>query len=107
MDKLRSLLGDSVRGAAKRIVGTSDPDDVERVRRKLQRVLERGTAQQTTADEIAAGYGVSSEMFLIPMESVDQRIRDWRRFARRSERLRRELGLPLDAYIDVLPSQDE
>lgn len=99
-EALTALVGGNLTAAARKI----DPSAVQRVRRKLQRALKKGTLEQASADEIAEGLGVNAESFLRPVEVLDARVLELRRLGRKASRIRRELGWDPGDFEDGLAS---
>lgn len=102
-ERLEALVGDNKLAAARKIAGADQSDaNIQRVRRKLQRVLEKGRTQQATAEEIAGGLGVDPESFLLLLSRPDPRVLELRRLGRRADKLRADLGLNDRRFVDEL-----
>jgi hypothetical protein len=105
-ERLETLLANNLSAAARKIAADqSDRRDVERVRRKLQRALDKGRIEQGSAEEIARGLNVDPETILLPYERPDPRWRELRRHLRAASRLRDELGLPPHHYDAELEAE--
>jgi hypothetical protein len=90
--RLRELIPDGdVSKVARKMAG-------EPSRRMIQRARSGKGVSQANAEWIAEVLGVPADEFLLPRVEPDRRLAEFRRLARRAEELRRELGLPLDAY---------